>query len=84
MRFINLTGGARNEPRGGSAGSRSGVTKPAGPHTLRRAFVPAALDAGVPLRDVPGSRLARRPAHTGALRLRLYLAGPAGYFYRRR
>ncbi|WP_197704647.1 tyrosine-type recombinase/integrase [Jatrophihabitans sp. GAS493] len=31
---------------------RSGVNKPIGPHTLRHAFITAALDAGVPLRDV--------------------------------
>jgi integrase/recombinase XerD len=30
----------------------SGITKPIGPHTLRHAFITAALDAGVPLRDV--------------------------------
>ncbi|MGH9206485.1 MAG: tyrosine-type recombinase/integrase, partial [Acidimicrobiales bacterium] len=31
---------------------RAGITKPVGPHTLRHAFMTAALDAGVPLRDV--------------------------------
>ncbi|HEX9355591.1 MAG TPA: tyrosine-type recombinase/integrase [Streptosporangiaceae bacterium] len=31
---------------------RAGITKQAGPHTLRHAFITAALDAGVPLRDV--------------------------------
>ena len=31
---------------------RAGITKPVGPHTLRHAFIAAALDAGVPLRDV--------------------------------
>lgn len=31
---------------------RAGVTKPIGPHTLRHAFITAALGAGVPLRDV--------------------------------
>jgi integrase/recombinase XerD len=30
---------------------RAGITKPAGPHTLRRVLFTAALDAGVPLRD---------------------------------
>jgi hypothetical protein len=30
----------------------AGITKPAGPHTLPHAFITAALDAGVPLRDV--------------------------------
>jgi integrase/recombinase XerD len=33
-------------------GGRAGITKPARPHTLRHAFITAALDAGVPLRDV--------------------------------
>jgi integrase/recombinase XerD len=31
---------------------RAGINKPVGPHTLRHAFITAALDAGVPLRDV--------------------------------
>jgi site-specific recombinase XerD len=31
---------------------RAGITKRVGPHTLRYAFITAALDAGVPLRDV--------------------------------
>jgi integrase/recombinase XerD len=30
---------------------RAGIGKPVGPHTLRDAFITAALDAGVPLRD---------------------------------
>jgi site-specific recombinase XerD len=32
--------------------ARAGITKPVGPHTLRHAFITAALDAGVWLRDV--------------------------------
>jgi integrase/recombinase XerD len=31
---------------------RAGITQPDGPHTLRHAFITAALDADVPLRDV--------------------------------
>jgi site-specific recombinase XerD len=31
---------------------RAGIGKPISPHTLRHAFITAALDAGVPLRDV--------------------------------
>jgi integrase/recombinase XerD len=31
---------------------KGGITKPISPHTLRHAFITAALDAGVPLRDV--------------------------------
>jgi len=34
------------------AARRAGITKPVGPHTLRHAVITAALDAGVPLRDV--------------------------------
>ena len=34
------------------AAHRAGITKPVGPHLLRPAFITAALDAGVPLRDV--------------------------------
>ena len=34
------------------AAHRAGISKPIGPHTLRHAFITAALDAGVPLRDV--------------------------------
>ena len=31
---------------------RAGITRPVGPHTLRHTFITAALDTGVPLRDV--------------------------------
>ena len=31
---------------------RAGIAKKVGPNTLRHAFITAALDAGVPLRDV--------------------------------
>jgi integrase/recombinase XerD len=31
---------------------RAGIAKRVGPHTLRHAFITAALDASVPLRDV--------------------------------
>jgi integrase/recombinase XerD len=34
------------------AACRAGIGKQVGPHTLRHAFITAALDAGVPLRDV--------------------------------
>jgi integrase/recombinase XerD len=34
------------------AARRAGITKTVGPHTLRHAFITAALDAGGPLRDV--------------------------------
>jgi site-specific recombinase XerD len=31
---------------------RAGITKRISPHSLRQSFITAALDAGVPLRDV--------------------------------
>jgi integrase len=31
---------------------KAGINKPVGPHTLRHAFITAALDASVPVRDV--------------------------------
>jgi integrase/recombinase XerD len=34
------------------AARRADITKPVGPHTLRHAFITAALDAGVLLRDI--------------------------------
>ncbi len=43
----------RQEPmRSEQNNRRVGISKPVGPHTLRHAFITAALDAGVPLRDV--------------------------------
>ena len=36
----------------GRLARRAGIAKRVGPHTLRHAFITAALDAGVPLRDV--------------------------------
>ena len=36
----------------GRVARRAGIAKRVGPHTLRHAFITAALDAGVPLRDV--------------------------------
>ena len=55
---IFLTGDGRRLDRHGAGrivrrvARRAGITKPVGPHTLRHAFITAALDAGVPLRDV--------------------------------
>jgi len=54
--FISLSG-ARLDRHGAArivrrVARRAGITKPIGPHTLRHAFITAALDAGVPLRDV--------------------------------
>lgn len=59
-----LYGGSSCDPTGNAwtgtaaAGScavspaAAGLNEPIGPHTLRHAFITAALDAGVPLRDV--------------------------------
>jgi hypothetical protein len=51
------TGGWRLDRHGAArivrrTARRAGITKTIGPHTLRHAFITAALDAGVPLRDV--------------------------------
>jgi hypothetical protein len=43
---------------------RAGIAKHVGPHTLRHAFITAALDAGVPLRDV--QEAASTPTRAGA------------------
>jgi site-specific recombinase XerD len=40
----------------------AGIGKTVTPHTLRHAFITAALDAGVPLRGRAGGRLARGSA----------------------
>jgi integrase/recombinase XerD len=55
---IFLTPDGRRLDRHGAArivrrvARRAGISKTVGPHTLRHAFITAALDAGVPLRDV--------------------------------
>jgi integrase/recombinase XerD len=55
---VFLAAGGQRLDRHGAArivrrtAARAGITKPVGPHTLRHAFITAALDAGVPLRDV--------------------------------
>ena len=55
---VFLAADARRLDRHGAArivrrvAGRAGISKPVGLHTLRHAFITAALDAGVPLRDV--------------------------------
>jgi integrase len=55
---IFLTPGGRRLDRHGAArivrrvAGRAGISKTVGPYTLRHAFITAALDAGVPSRDV--------------------------------
>jgi integrase/recombinase XerD len=39
----------------GRVARRAGIGKRVGPHTLRHAFITAALDAGVPFRDIQGA-----------------------------
>jgi integrase/recombinase XerD len=69
---VFLSAGGRRLDRHGAGrivrkvARRAGISKNVGPHTLRHAFITAALDAGVPLRDAARrarGRLPRRPAH---------------------
>ncbi len=61
---------------------RAGISKSVSPHTLRHAFITAALDAGVPLRDVQeaashaGPRTTMRQSGT-------HQPGPARHLHRR-
>ena len=55
--IFTMANGARLDRHGASRivrriARQAGITKRVGPHTLRHAFITAALDAGVPLRDV--------------------------------
>jgi integrase/recombinase XerD len=50
--FLAADGHRLDRHGAGRVARRAGITKPVGPHTLRHAFITAALDAGVPLRDV--------------------------------
>src|SRR5262249_42189191 len=54
--FLSVDGGRLDRHGAGRmvrrVAGRAGITKPVGLHTLRHAFITAALDAGVPLRDV--------------------------------
>ena len=60
-----------------------GSNKTISPHTLRHAFITAALDAGVPLRDVQEAA-SRRSENDDARRPRPRLPRPARHLYRRR
>jgi integrase/recombinase XerD len=53
------------------AARRAGIAKAVTPHTLRHAFITAALDAGVPLRDV------QEPPRTPTRERRSGMTGPA-------
>ena len=63
---------------------RAGITKPVTPHTLRHAFITAALDAGVPLRDVQEAASHADPEDHDAIRPGPRQPGPARHLYRRR
>jgi site-specific recombinase XerD len=77
-RAIDLAADGRRLDRHGAGrivrriARRAGITKTVGPHTLRHAFVTAALDAGVLLRDAQeaasyaGPRTTMRPDHARA------------------
>ena len=82
-RAIDLAIGERSEGPVfvGPDGQRlDGITKPVGPHTLRHAFITAALDAGVPLRDVQEAASHADPRTTMRYdRARVSLDGHATY-----
>jgi hypothetical protein len=64
---------------------RAGITKRMSPHSLRHSFITAALDAGVPLRDVQeAASHVRRPADDHALRPGPPVARPARHVHRGR
>jgi site-specific recombinase XerD len=50
--FLAPSGHRLDRHGAGRIARRAGITKPVGPRTLRHAFITAALDAGVSLRDV--------------------------------
>jgi len=60
----------------------AGITKPVGPHTLRHAFITAALDAGVRLRDVQEAASHADPPSTMGYDRARTLAGPPRHLYR--
>jgi integrase/recombinase XerD len=65
---IFITGAGRRLDRHDAArivrrvARRAGIAKPIGPHSLRHAFITAALDAGVPRRDVQETASPPTPA----------------------
>jgi integrase/recombinase XerD len=63
---------------------RAGIGKAVTPHTLRHAFITAALDAGVPLRDVQEAASHADPRTTDAVRPGPGQPRPACYPHRRR
>ncbi len=62
---------------------RAGIDKRVTPHRLRAAFITAALDAGVPLRDVPRSSITRRRQDHDAIRPGPGIPRPSRHLHRR-
>jgi site-specific recombinase XerD len=62
-------------------GKAAGINKKIGPHTLRHGFITAALDAGVPLRDVQEAA-SHAEGHHDALRPGPCVIGPARDLHR--
>jgi integrase len=63
---------------------RAGISKVVTPHTLRHAFITAALDAGVPLRDVQEAASHADPRTTMRYDRAPRQPGPARHLHRRR
>jgi integrase/recombinase XerD len=63
---------------------RAGIGKTVTPHTLRHAFITAALDAGVPLRDVQEAASHADPANHDPVRPGPREPGPARHIHCRR
>ena len=64
--------------------AQAGINKPVRPHTLRHAFITAALDAGVPLRDVQEAASHADPRTTMRYDSSPRLTRPARRLHRRR
>ena len=62
---------------------RAGIAKRVGPHTLRHAFITAALDAGVPLRDVQEAASHADPRTTMRYDRGRAIARPPRHLHRR-
>ncbi len=60
----------------------AGIDKRISPHSLRHSFITAALDAGVPLRDVQEAASHSDPRNDNALRPRTRIARPARHLHR--
>jgi integrase/recombinase XerD len=77
---LNRHGAARTVRR---VTRRAGIAKKVSPHTLRHAFITAALDAGVPLRDVQEAASHADPRTTMRYDRARNQPGPARHLHRR-